>query len=337
MGGAFALGAVGTAAIWGFGRALGEHIPRWQKAAWAPTEAAVVVACLLTLSAWAVAPRKRRAAHRAALGATVALAAWLMLGEWRVWRWLDQGARDPAALRIVYWNATNGHTVDVTDKVAPLGAGLVIIANGRYGEDYASVVRQPVSYVDYYPFDVVSEWPVRRWGATLLGLGGERAEDPGRAMYLELDAGQGRAPLVVWVVDMPSDLSLDRRSMFAQAAHHLAEWSGEEWAYDEIGRRVRREVSAPGFPTPDIVLGDFNTPRRSGALSPLLRSGGTMRDAFGATGVGPQGTFPREWPLWAIDGAFVSGSHKPTAATTQDFGAGSHRGIMVDVRLGAGD
>jgi endonuclease/exonuclease/phosphatase (EEP) superfamily protein YafD len=59
---------------------------------------------------------------------------------------------------------------------------------------------------------------------------------------------------------------------------------------------------ASDFPAPDLVAGDFNTPRGSGSLTILV---GPMREAHTAAGFGPGNTWrtPADWsrrrvPAW---------------------------------------
>ena len=91
-----------------------------------------------------------------------------------------------------------------------------------------------------------------------------------RAMYVELDttAKLGRTT-VVWVVDLPSDWRISRRAIAANAAAAIAAWSGQETIHHGHKSKDIRDAG-PGFPAPDLVLGDFNIPRGSDSLRLLV-------------------------------------------------------------------
>ena len=135
--------------------------------------------------------------------------------------------------------------------------------------------------------------------------------DPGRALFLELDAREhlGRN-IVVWVLDMPSEPRLSRWVMSKEAREAIARWEGPV-----VGSAGVRGTGK--FPEPDIVVGDFNIVRGAASLSVLLPG---MRNAFDMAGAGYAGTWPRHGyrtpiPLVHIDQMFVrSGPGGPVRA-----------------------
>lgn len=98
--------------------------------------------------------------------------------------------------------------------------------------------------------------------------------------------------LVVYYIDMPSDPFAWRYRM-AERAQQLIE-----------GLRAKRDAEGRAVvPMPDMIVGDFNTPRGSASLG-LLTQG--MENAFDQGGWGLVATFPRPWALLHIDQMYVS-------------------------------
>lgn len=330
---ALSAAALLTVAAWLAGRIVGERIEPAQVAAWVPTELPAVLAgtaALLAL-AWAAAVRRRAGTlARAAALAAIALGAWVLLGEWGAWRWLSTpGPAQQAALRVLSWNASNSDLRRMEEALTPINADLALIVNAHHMARFrhAMADASAVAFVDSWPFHVVSNLPVRRWGAATLGLQDLAADDPGRALFVELAQPEG-GTIVVWVVDMPSDVRAPRGEMFRRAAEALQTWQGPAWVIDDVG--ARQPVQASGFPAPDLVVGDLNTPRWSRWIEPLAPRS-SLRDAISAAAVGPTATYPRKRPLLPIDAVFVGRAWGVRSARTLDMGDGTHRAVVCDL------
>ena len=98
-------------------------------------------------------------------------------------------------------------------------------------------------------------------------------------------------------------------------------------------RRARAvlESSVDGreaFPVPDLILGDFNTPRGSESLEALV---GAKREVLAEGGWGPRATWPRRLPLWGIDLGFVGDGWRVLVGRVLDPGAGGHRALEFEI------
>jgi len=128
----------------------------------------------------------------------------------------------------------------------------------------------------------------------------------GRASFVELDASEklpalGR-PLVVWVIDLPSDPSLHKLEPAGKANAAISGFAGPVLEPDATGVMRRQGFTGTGFPPPDIVVGDFNTPRGSASLRAVV---GAMGSAHDQGGFGPDVTWDQPFAWWAIDLMFV--------------------------------
>jgi hypothetical protein len=151
--------------------------------------------------------------------------------------------------------------------------------------------------------------------------------DGGRAGYFEFDTREmlGRT-LVVWLIDLPSDIRLHRRVMTRHARATIDRWEGQE-LYAAAGD-MRTRAAGPGFPVPDVILGDFNIPRGSGSLRALTLG---YPHAHAQAGWGHAGTYPRHRPLVHIDNMFVGPGLRALRYEIVDPGAGSHRMQQTEV------
>ena len=145
-----------------------------------------------------------------------------------------------------------------------------------------------------------------------------RNADPGFVTQVRLGpAVEGDDPVVLWHVDLPSD---PLRSKWLSA--------------EQIAARLRGLTQpapgtlAPALSPPDVVIGDFNTPR--GAAS-IRRAFGPLVSVFDAVTWGSGATWPRHAPLLQIDQALVAPGTLPLGWGSVDPGEGDHLAIVVDV------
>jgi vancomycin resistance protein VanJ len=127
------------------------------------------------------------------------------------------------------------------------------------------------------------------------------ADGPARAHSLTWRPGG--AELALLVVDLPSNLRLAR---------------------DPYLRWVRGLVADR---QPDLVVGDFNAPRRSAALADLPAG---YRHAYDAAGAGWSYTYPVPAPLWAIDQCLVGPRLVPLRHELHATADSDHRLQVLD-------
>lgn len=336
-------------AAWLLGRVVTDRWHWSQYLYWVPTAVVLVLAAALAFASWVFAraggrnrATRRRAAPRMRTAAAIALllaAGELALVEWRAHRFLLPPARPAgASVRILNWNVTR---VESPDRIAAALAAetpdVVVLVNLIVRDRHAlfTAFGPPLALVQDNGFAVMSRLPVLRHGTISLGLEGlppgrghRFPVDPGRALYFELDSTVtlGKTT-IVWVLDMPSDWRLPRRELARRAAAAIAAWDGMQVDHDAVGGLSFRP-GGPGFPAPDIVLGDFNIPRGSGSLA-LLAPG--LIGAHEQGGRGRSESWPRPMPLVHIDQMFVAPWLRAWRYRVKDAGVGFHRMQVGDV------
>lgn len=304
-----------------------------------------------------IGPRDRvfRALFSLSLAGTLAATVFLLLVTLGMTRALRPGP-GPDSVKLVFWNAATGEGKGWSVNIAGPQPDICILV-GLMNADELPNVRQAmdsrrkpddpeVSVIRTDLFTVITRAPITRWGFVNLSIGkGEGIDpryednkrnwaDPGRALYFELagvpreQGGFGR-PVVVRVIDLPSDLSLSRNFVTSTAVKVMEEFVGPEYRPGSIGQWTAHELErvngkAPGFPAPDILVGDCNIPRGSYSLR-VLSPG--MTHAFSQAGEGTAyaATWPRHWPLWHIDQLFTAPSIRVGSYDIIDPGCGSHR------------
>ncbi|MDQ7012324.1 MAG: hypothetical protein Q9O74_00335 [Planctomycetota bacterium] len=353
--------ALGVCAVaWIAGRVLSDRYAWSQPISWVPTPVLLVpvwVGCGIGL--WRtcrLGARRRGAAEsvrsrRVRLGvAASGLFAMLSVGHFvfvelglhrAVLHSSSARAELDDPLRLVFWNQAGREAGEIAAGFLPLEPTFLVLANRHSGTRTRDLAQ---AFIDTgeahaavgWPFDLFSRMPVRRWASASLGLegssrtadGSSRA-DPGWAAWYEVKTPEGA--IVIWAVDLPSDPDLARFPLARQAGAAIAAWQGSVRVIEVDGRRTER-AARTGFPAPDLIVGDFNIPRRSASLGEFLRASGAgeMRSAFESAGFGWQRTWPRQQPVWAIDHCFVSPRVAVRRYTTYDPGTGGHRAIVIE-------
>ena len=355
----FTVLALSVLVAWGVGRLGGDRLYATQFLSWIPTFAAIGIAGTALAAAWIVArllpPRPRaggqarRVAARGRLvgGVVLAAAAASLVVEWRLFN-PGREVRGPA-LRVAFWNVSVASMPDLDERVAPLEAGVLIVTGAPMNTPWARVraaMGEPTSVVRFGRFTLVSRHRVLRWGGTTLGVegakrrvfrwqgGGNISIDRGEALFAELDttALWGRTT-VVWAVDLPSDPGLWRARVMREARASIDAFRGPVQVRDEADLDVAATLDPPGFPAPDLIVGDFNTPRGSPSLDSLT---GGLPHAHAQAGRGPAFTWPRGRPLLAIDHVFVGAHLRAAAWRVVDPRYGAHRIVTADVVGAAG-
>ncbi len=349
---AHALAAVATL-LWAIGRLANDRWHATQYLFWIPTPGMVLLLALLVLlvaalSPFVVAPGRLRHA-RTGLFASLVGVSIVFAGECNLERLvLRPSPVDPTqpSLRLLVWNPAVDRMDDFAPRVASQDPQLIAIANRPGRTDWPALQDQvggSRAIARFAHLSLVSRHRIIRWGGAALGIegarkrthlwhgGGEVSQDKGEALFVELDtrAVFGRT-LVVWILDLPSDPELSRDANVATAAATIAAFSGRSYTRNPMGLDVEDDpaVTPRGFPPADLIVGDFNTPRGSASIRRLT---GDLRHAYDIAGVGWATTWPRTFPLIAIDHAFVAPWLDVRRYATIDLGAGGHLAQVVDL------
>lgn len=270
-------------------------------------------------------------------------AVYVIVFEWHGLRYVG-GRGEPGAVRLLVWNPAQMKLEGFGERVLGERPDIVMVANAPLFTQDWPMIRAELGgtggAVQAGWLSVTSRYAVRRWGQSALGItksvtpgvemlnGVGLSNSGGDALWVELETTRklGR-PIVVWLVDLPADPSLSRWRMMGEAAAAVAAWPGPVYVRGVRGEDFAQAPERPGFPPPDVVVGDFNTPRGSVSFTRLV---GGMRHAYDDAGRGWAATFPEEWPLVAIDQVFVGAGLRATRYEVVNLG-GRHRAQRVEV------
>lgn len=274
--------------------------------------------------------------------------------EWKLWRGIGGGResvvprseRVLGELRVLHVNPSVAFFDEFATSVAKYSPDIVCITN-RPGNTDWDTLRATVggagSMARFLHLTVVSKYPIVRWGGTKLGVqgarqrvfvwykGGEISQDQGEGLFVELDSLQELGfNMVVWMLDMPSDPQLARRDLFAQANETIQTFRGPIFARNKQLLDVEEAPGSfpPGFPHPDLIVGDLNTPRGSWSMTQVARG---LAHAHDIAGSGPAFTWTTRVPWIAIDQAFVSPRFEVRTYSTHDLGGGMHMAQVMDL------
>jgi hypothetical protein len=356
---ALALAGLAELAAWAFGRVFTDSLGWSQYLYWIPSPVALAASALaLLLSAACGRLARTRIPLPAKPNRTPAAPARLLLVlcwagafaftalfEWHAARYLHAGSPSSApSMRVLFWNAEAGDLDGLAERVFSRQPDLAIVANTnrmREWDQILATLPPGTSWARSGRFNIVSKFPVLRWGVTDLWIqgvrprvftwqgGGNISFDTGEAMFVELDTSPvTKGPIVVWVLDLPSDPRVFRTEMMSQAAGAIAGFSGPVYRRTGSGAGEAIPDAPRGFPAPDLIVGDCNTPRGSASLRELAPE---MTDAFAQAGRGFAGTWPRTCPFIAIDQALLGRSLRCRGYRVEDPGAARHRALVVEL------
>jgi hypothetical protein len=287
------------------------------------------------------------------LALSLLLLAWTPLIGWRAWAWpLRTLAGTPQSdYRILHWNPAGKRAPDARASLRREEAHLVVISNPPRGADWTGLVPDAHTAVAG-PARFISADPILRWGWVSLGLADlyeERERDwrdqpqSGWAAFAEIDTRDtlGRT-LVVWAVDLPSSPEIPRRDVALRSRRAIDAWKGpeimppQETSPDGLGeapRQVRREPARPGFPHPDIIVGDFNSPRGAWSADRITAPlGSAYHDLGPGGGIWRCATWPRERPLYQLDQIYIARWLRSCRYQVKDPGATPHRFQVADLK-----
>lgn len=340
---------------WFAGRVVSDRTLTTQYLSWIPTLPVLLVAVLVTVAQLGLRTGSRTGSRVGKPRVVVPLltslvAAWLLLGEWRVHRAvLPSPQRGP--LRVLFMNISPGANHASLLSLFSQDADIAVLSNVHpqpvtfekiYGVRHQDLLEHFTGIVpgDAPPgeahlirsgmFHIYSKHPIRRRAAAYVANQESWIENDtgggGSVLMLEIETPQGVR--TVWAVDMPSTIGASRRSLFEQTREAI-DTTTRVHAIDEVGRWITFPFEADDpLRTPDIVVGDFNTPVHSWSVERFLPSTRPARDD---AGWGLPGTFPSQFPLFEIDFARLGAGARATHLTKLRAEGCRHLGLVLDL------
>jgi len=345
--------SVGCFSLWLIGKLVSDRWYLTQYLSWMPTPAVLAAMAVASLGLAILARFNTPAGKgtmrvRWALWVLNAVVLAALLLEWKTWRYIAP-VRAPEGMptfRLMHWNPAVDFMDDFAQRVVAKKPQFIAITNRPAYTDWVALQDQvggTRSMARFGHLSLVSSCRITRWGGTKLGIkdarkrttlwagGGEVSQDQGQAFFAQLDttATLGR-PLTLWIIDIPSDPGLSRDTMFRQAAATLAAYTGRSYTRSVLNLDVEDDAATakPGFPQPDIIVGDFNTPRGSASITHVT---GGLRHAYDLAGRGWCPTWRRDYPLISIDQTFLAPWLNAAHYSGVDMGAGWHRAQITDL------
>lgn len=221
--------------------------------------------------------------------------------------WTDVGlprSRPPGSLRVAFWNACypeRDEAGSAAEFVLGLDADVVVVTDaGLMLADGGAERLAGAGYTLARPgqFTLLTREVVREARPIYAARGRALSR-----FLLETRLG----PLAMDAIDLPSETTMHRYNSVRAFVGELASLRPDD---------------------ADIVVGDFNITRGSASLAQLAPG---ARDAFASEGTGWGATYPREWPLVAIDQILVRTPWVARRAEVVDPGAGRHRAVVADL------
>lgn len=257
--------------------------------------------------------------------------AWALLVEDRLWARFVPAPETPAVLRVLHWNleapdatAWSGRFIDVTPEPPDIVVASSYQNDDRFEDslDALGTPAQPWHTARSGHLRIASAFPVVARRAIPLGLESEERSPP-RGSPADLFR---RALQEIWnraAADLGSpprgfargesgDLFIVTLDTSTLLGHHLTIYlidlpSDPLAPRYRNAQRIRRILDAARsgsdpLPPPDLIVGDFNTPRRAASMALITDP---LTHAHALAGHGRSATWPRGFPLLHIDHAFV--------------------------------
>lgn len=297
-------GATIVVAAWLLGEVVSDRWLWSQFLLWIPTLVAIIAGVIGTIGWW-----RWSRIRWGWLMMTIGIGMWFGLVEHRL---LRPPSGETPALRVMHWTMSHGKRhVEKSDHIDPIiafDADLTLLSNaGGFPRDERMQAWLGQDY-DYPPragtFTVLTRLPIREFRLLIASDGIEVA-----LLIIEANERLDR-PLTILLVDLPSHPLIPRM---------------------ETAETLRRHLDDVEVPNIDLVIGDFNMPRRGVALTTCFPG---MRHAYDDAGSGYGATFNRRWPiaLYHIDHTLVGTSIEVCDYRLADPDVGRHRVQLIGIR-----
>lgn len=340
----------------GVGRVLTDRFHWSQYLWWLPAEWVLAGAWALLIASSVLALGSTRLGGAFVrpflLVGVVVATAWVGVAEWHAERFVVPVRAHGATVRVAHWNlSANELTSDPSAFIAGHHPDVAVIVNARYDDEREALIdglralagadeSGGVRFLQRGRVMIASKLPIVGFGVAPLeklsaSTDWPSARDSGQVAFVELDASAefpslGR-PMVVWIADLPSDPSLWRVDLMRAARRAVDGWDGTAWRVNDTGTMTPTKVEG-GFPEPDVVVGDFNTPRGSASVRALV---GGMTGAHEAAGRGRDASFRVRFrafsPGLQIDLAFVGDGWRAAGYDLARWSTIKHAMQWVDV------
>ena len=302
-----------------------------------------------------------RRAVRVVVGAALGVTLFVVVGVWHAPRAVLGGAQGQRDWRVVHWNI-GGERIDLdraTRVLQALDPDLILIANARWDGDRSALIGalahegSGLSVRSIGQAIVITKHDISRIGSSWFSGHDEdqtqtrRTGRSGWVCALELTDARRADPVVVWFVDLPSEPTAWRVETMERAVVVGLEAGASGRVRRPSGGWGSWGVASDEDPmdAPDLIVGDFNTPRGSGSLDrfddELNRS---YTSAFHSAGWGRA----RSWipdsssalvraglsiSDWHIDLTLVESGHRAVGWSLVGLSETAHRAQVVDVDL----
>jgi endonuclease/exonuclease/phosphatase family metal-dependent hydrolase len=214
-------------------------------------------------------------------------------------RLLRRADPEPTGLTLMHWNLSEraaGREAAFAGIITNRDADVTVLTNAGavpWHEDVTTwldgarpVHRGTFAILTRLPV-VESRWLIAEEGVTVA--------------LLRLAPPEEAEPIVIFLVDLPSDPRLPRR---------------------EVARRLRALLDEIGAPAPDVVVGDLNITRGSASLRRMFPA---HHHAYADGGHGYAASFPRDVPIYHLDHILLGADRHCTRYDLPDVAVGRHR------------
>lgn len=264
------------------------------------------------------------------------------------------------SFRIASWNSGGEEAPGWDRALGALNADILVVNGLRSSAKMPGLrplLDSGVSAIFNERFLVISKRPIVRWGATSLAMARGDGLDPrqetgrrpwidrGRALFFQfLSTDTPPMTRTAWVIDLPSDLSLHRAEVTARAHEVISTFPGKAYILNAAGAWVpepdsdaeqksgaaTRPTALLGFPTPDLITGDFNIPRGSWSLGVLTKG---LTAAYDQAARRYCASWPRPYPFLHLDQTFLAPGLRAWSYALKEPGSAEHLVQVVDITV----